>query len=788
MVNVEQRVPKGCKIFVGRPIKYQGAHKFNVHFNGPVSEAPSTRNAIGTRSVVRWRNAISPFNESPVDAHWFAESRLNGEYQSDSGSSMVREITDANVMSGDDDDYLASDVDDDHMGAPFQSQLINDPADNDVLCGRGGSINSHIGNERFRTLVQKRKRVYLTARFKREKRLIAASIVTDIRNLHPPGRFLIRDKASGGWREIPDDKARDKTSQALRENAPVLRAEIETEICEQRGQRKSSGSSASHRHHEQSHNAQPTHPGHHYPVSVPPPPHYWGYYYGYASPHPGMPPPPPHGYPSHYYPPPGAAPHPSPPPSSSYYHTSPPPSSSYRAPTEADPVESSAKSTLEQTVDLVTSGAETIRKWTEQSFSFGGMSAVSSYDHDDAHSRFGKASVASSKSTRTKPVITYLHHDYVNRKRRIVKFQDTEPAEEDNSSSIHPDQHRRLHENNSMADAFDLEPVDAKEETNDSLMTQVAQHILVQFGSWDTSTLCGTYQADDTRIPFPTSSGPTSASNHHAFPHQPPEQQVYNTDMDDEMMGDDRDGEEGVDWEGQEVQLLEPGRQNERMPPPPRAPPRNSSIGSTQLSSKSRPDTATSSSSFKGLSSLGSCHSWGEQIGNATSFFSGGGNHNDGTSVSFFSGSNGNLPSVGSLDMEYSACGTAENNSVAGGSLGGGSLTNVFEDDLGQGSARNPNGRDRPPNEDSWAASPRMSHRDLNQIPSWERTVRSRSPLSVGSIGSMPSRDDDLELMDADDKVSISSSISPMHRPTPQLLAAATAGGPLRENSWARRE
>ena len=60
--------------------------------------------------------------------------------------------------------------------------FVQEPHDNDVLCGRGGSINSHPGNERFRQLVEKRKRVYLTARFKREKRLIANSILSEIRS------------------------------------------------------------------------------------------------------------------------------------------------------------------------------------------------------------------------------------------------------------------------------------------------------------------------------------------------------------------------------------------------------------------------------------------------------------------------------------------------------------------------------------------------------------------------------------------------------------------------------
>jgi hypothetical protein len=94
------------------------------------------------------------------------------------------------------------------------------------------------GNEQFRELVEKRKRVYLTARFKREKRLIASSIVSEIRGMTPPGRFLARkgNKDDGFWYDIGDEKARDKASQALRENAPSIRAEIETEIHEQRGE------------------------------------------------------------------------------------------------------------------------------------------------------------------------------------------------------------------------------------------------------------------------------------------------------------------------------------------------------------------------------------------------------------------------------------------------------------------------------------------------------------------------------------------------------------------------
>ena len=58
-----------------------------------------------------------------------------------------------------------------------------EPTASDVLCGRGGTINTHPGNAKYRQLVEQRKRVYLTARFKREKRLISESIIKEIQGL-----------------------------------------------------------------------------------------------------------------------------------------------------------------------------------------------------------------------------------------------------------------------------------------------------------------------------------------------------------------------------------------------------------------------------------------------------------------------------------------------------------------------------------------------------------------------------------------------------------------------------
>ena len=104
------------------------------------------------------------------------------------------------------------------MNAKFESV-----GSNDVLCGRGGLTNHHSGNIVFRKMVRKFQPEYLKAS-KREKAGIAHKIVAIIRDLSPRGRFLKKDPENAKmWIDIGDNKAREKTSQALREGAPSLR-------------------------------------------------------------------------------------------------------------------------------------------------------------------------------------------------------------------------------------------------------------------------------------------------------------------------------------------------------------------------------------------------------------------------------------------------------------------------------------------------------------------------------------------------------------------------------------
>jgi hypothetical protein len=113
---------------------------------------------------------------------------------------------------------------------PTNTDSITKPGTHDVLLGRGGGTNNHIGNVKFRKLVNEHKMRYLACS-KVEKPKVARQVVALWRKLDPPGRFLTRAddtkrgpgsvKASDNvWFEVGDKKAREKASQCLRERTP----------------------------------------------------------------------------------------------------------------------------------------------------------------------------------------------------------------------------------------------------------------------------------------------------------------------------------------------------------------------------------------------------------------------------------------------------------------------------------------------------------------------------------------------------------------------------------------
>jgi hypothetical protein len=112
---------------------------------------------------------------------------------------------------------------------PRQGGNIVKLNDNDVLCGRGGRINSYIGNVRFRYAIAYCQPDYLDPELpKAEKGHIAAMIVQRIRTLG--GRFLNEGTKNGTWYEIGDCKAIRKTCQAIREYGPNTRSSIRAKL------------------------------------------------------------------------------------------------------------------------------------------------------------------------------------------------------------------------------------------------------------------------------------------------------------------------------------------------------------------------------------------------------------------------------------------------------------------------------------------------------------------------------------------------------------------------------
>mmetsp|Transcript_18072 Transcript_18072/g.25530 ORF Transcript_18072/g.25530 Transcript_18072/m.25530 type:complete len:838 (+) Transcript_18072:185-2698(+) len=108
---------------------------------------------------------------------------------------------------------------------------IKDPHENDVLFGRGGGTNHHEGNKRYRKMIEKRRLSYVTSK-RLDKPQIALEVIREWRGQSPPGRFLKFDEASKTWYDVGDNKAKEKTSQGLREKAPLLRKQQEEEAFE----------------------------------------------------------------------------------------------------------------------------------------------------------------------------------------------------------------------------------------------------------------------------------------------------------------------------------------------------------------------------------------------------------------------------------------------------------------------------------------------------------------------------------------------------------------------------
>jgi hypothetical protein len=87
----------------------------------------------------------------------------------------------------------------------------------DVICQRGKHAYTHIGNRRFRIMIENQVAAYANAPTKVDKSLLVISIVDTVRQLSPNGGFVRFCKKQGCYVEIGDNLAREKVGHALRE-------------------------------------------------------------------------------------------------------------------------------------------------------------------------------------------------------------------------------------------------------------------------------------------------------------------------------------------------------------------------------------------------------------------------------------------------------------------------------------------------------------------------------------------------------------------------------------------
>merc|ERR1712115_186485 len=89
-----------------------------------------------------------------------------------------------------------------------------EPTEKDVLMGRGGKSNHHVGNMRYRAEIDRLQEEYKKTEDKDEKTNISETLVLHVQSYG--GNFLEKD--DDGWYVIDDVVARRKVSQALRED------------------------------------------------------------------------------------------------------------------------------------------------------------------------------------------------------------------------------------------------------------------------------------------------------------------------------------------------------------------------------------------------------------------------------------------------------------------------------------------------------------------------------------------------------------------------------------------
>jgi hypothetical protein len=105
----------------------------------------------------------------------------------------------------------------------YEEECIWEPAENDVLSGRGASVNSQPGNKKFRALCFARKPEFDVGNHAAKRRVAVEIVSTTISNWG--SRFLKRQNNASPWEEMDFEAALMKAQQVMRDYKRPDRAE-----------------------------------------------------------------------------------------------------------------------------------------------------------------------------------------------------------------------------------------------------------------------------------------------------------------------------------------------------------------------------------------------------------------------------------------------------------------------------------------------------------------------------------------------------------------------------------
>lgn len=101
-------------------------------------------------------------------------------------------------------------------GSKFDFEGIDFPGPNDVLLGRGKPFRAHMGNVRFRNIVEQFRDEYDSKEVLGQKAKLAETIIALVKDSVPVGRFLKIHPEHGWWVHASQNEIIEKIRQAFR--------------------------------------------------------------------------------------------------------------------------------------------------------------------------------------------------------------------------------------------------------------------------------------------------------------------------------------------------------------------------------------------------------------------------------------------------------------------------------------------------------------------------------------------------------------------------------------------